>query len=484
MPSYHFNPPSMLDEISFAQNEQGTSRAYLHAREDVNDNQLAGVIALLRHHDYDCVPYTEGGKAVLEVRNFGRPAALLKHLRNEHIITGEPAIEKLSGDSATLKDKLSKRSLQLSGVFQLMGDAMFYRYNKLEGYKSGDVASYFYTLGTLAVLGYGKNDQSEFQVRELAQSFEKYLEQKGDVIPGDCSLHSIAHEQEKGPLAKMHETLKRNPSEFYNFFTALAGVMVTVNAYKNHYAKAYPAHYSAENIASLKREGLQDIGLGLTTFASCMYGLLVKEKKADPDEVQSKGFIGKSIDYIRHNPLSVTGAGLMVSSGFHAFSTIGAYRTAHRMNDAKRKQSVPWRGGFVLTNLIGEILIAASSKGHGEGVTSDDTVHSTAYKMAAEVILSRPEAEREHMIDYVADFLQRPDVLAEKHELVCAKLKQEVENLKDNPWSCHSHAQPHSPHSYGDDRFTSTEGAAPTNEHQSWGDKVSQPSGMVMGGVA
>lgn len=438
MPSYYYNSPSLLDEISFVQNESGTSRAYMHAREDVSDNQIAGIIALLRHHDYDCVPYTDdAGKAVLEVRNFGKPRVLLSKLKDEHIAAGEPMIQRQDSEMASIRQKLSKRTLQLSGVFQLMGDAMFLRYNHLEGHASGDFASYFYTLGTLAVLGYGKNDQSETQVRDLAQTFERVLEKENIKIPDDSALHAIAHEKEKNPLLKAHELLKRYPSEAYNIFTGLAGVMMTVNAYKNHYAKAYdPLKYTAESIAQHRREGLQDIGLGLTTFLACSYGLLVKEKKADPDEPAPSNPIGKAVEYIRNNPLSVTGAGLMVSSAFHVASTATAWREAVRTGDAKRKASVPFRGGFVLVNLIGELLIMVSSKGHGEGVTTDNTVPDTAYKMAAEVILSQPEDKREHMINYIADFLQQPDVLAQSRQVVEQHLRKEIARLQDNPWLC------------------------------------------------
>ena len=437
MPTYHYNAPSLLDDVSFMENERGTSRAYLHAHDDVDDNQIAGIIALLRHHDFDCVPYTdEEGRAVLEVRNFGRPKKLLKTLKGEHIVTGTPAIQQRDGEAATIKEKLSKRTLQLSGIFQVLGDMMFYRYNRLEGHVEGDMSSYFYMLGTASVLGYGKNDQSEIQVRDLAQAFEKVLEKKNIQIPDDSALHSIAHEKEKNPLLKIHEFMKRYPSEAYNVTTGLAGAMVALNAYKNHYTKAYPAAMSAASIAAHRSEGLRDIGLGLTTFLGCLYGLVVKEKKADPDEPQPKDTIGKVIQYIQHNPLSVTGTSLMVSSAVHAVSTVGAYREAVRVNDAKRKKSVPWRGGFVLTNFMGEVLIAVSSKGHGEGVTTDDTVHDTAYKMAAEVILSQPEDKREYLTNYIADFLEQPDVLAEKRETVMKKLQDEISKLKDNPWLC------------------------------------------------
>ena len=120
-----------------------------------------------------------------------------------------------------------------------------------------------------------------------------------------------------------------------------------------------------------------------------MYGLLVKEKKVDPDDPEPKNKIEKLIQYIQHNPLGVTGAGLMVSSVIHAISTTGALMTARRENDVKREiRTLAW--WFVLTNFMGEVLISISSKGHGDGVTSDDTVARSVYKMAAEVIATQP----------------------------------------------------------------------------------------------
>ena len=47
---------------------------------------------------------------------------------------------------------------------------MLARYNKLEGFISGGMTSMFYTLGTIAVLGYGKNDQASFRFMILPRA--------------------------------------------------------------------------------------------------------------------------------------------------------------------------------------------------------------------------------------------------------------------------------------------------------------------------
>ncbi len=102
------------------------------------------------------------------------------------------------------------------------------------------------------------------------------------------------------------------------------------------------------------------------------------------------------------------------------------------MSDANRYRSGRYSWD---ANLVAELLLAISSKGHGEGVKSDNSVDNTIISLAAELIVKQPKAMQNYLIDHMADFLARPDVLALKDTDTSRILRQQVEAMRNNPWA-------------------------------------------------
>jgi hypothetical protein len=178
------------------------------------------------------------------------------------------------------------------------------------------------------------------------------------------------------------------------------------------------------------RESYMDIGLGLTTLASGLFGMFVKEKAIDPDKPK-QGVAAHTWDWVQAHPLSVTAAGYMVSTMCHAVSTA----IAHVNGNSERRKTVGWRAIFVGTNVLAEILMSISSKGHGKGVKSDFSVDDTVLALSAETIARQPQAMQAGLIDYVGKFLGRDDVLAMNDESIKTRLQHAVEEMRGNPWA-------------------------------------------------
>lgn len=178
------------------------------------------------------------------------------------------------------------------------------------------------------------------------------------------------------------------------------------------------------------RESYMDIGLGLTTLGSGLFGMLVKEKAPDPDKPK-QGIAAHTWDWVQAHPLSVTAAGYMVSTMCHAVSTA----IAHVNGNSERRKTVGWRAVFVGTNVLAEILMSISSKGHGKGVKSDASVDETVLALSAETIARQPQAMQAGLIEYVGKFLGRDDVLAMNDESIRSRLQQAVEEMRGNPWA-------------------------------------------------
>ena len=104
----------------------------------------------------------------------------------------------------------------------------------------------------------------------------------------------------------------------------------------------------------------------------------------------------------------------MIATLCHAVSTAIEYKVGTK----NAKEAVFDRGIFVATNLIAELLVAISSKGHGEGVVSDKSVDNTALSLAADIIVKQSPQQQDELNEHVAQFLSRPDVLAMKNDAV------------------------------------------------------------------
>jgi hypothetical protein len=123
--------------------------------------------------------------------------------------------------------------------------------------------------------------------------------------------------------------------------------------------------------------------------------------------------------------------GYLASTLFHAYST--AYDWKHA--DSEKKKALPLRATFVAMTFLGEVLVAISSKGHGKGVVSDKSVDKSIISLTADLIAKQPANMQNHLIDYMAGFLGREDVLAMKDTKVKDMLTHQVELMKNNPWA-------------------------------------------------
>jgi hypothetical protein len=443
MDSYHYAAPSVLDEVIFVHTDKGGVRAYLQAAPNAKAHDLRQVVEALHDQRWGTVPYTLDGKPVLEVRGFDNPKKLLTRLEIAKAIHGEPEIEKTADEKQNLLGKLQKRSLQMSGLAYMVGDAAFIKYGYAEGSKLDVLGGILYGLGTMSLVLFGRNDQGDMQVHEHAKKLEKYFIKENVRIPDFCSLHSLADDKSQGIPGEAYDWAKSHPAELFNTIYVGAGACIAAAALK-HKALAPPKiGETAKEIAQMRTEGWLDVGLGSCTTTSALIANLVQEKKRDPDDPLPKGALNKVFAWVQEKPMRVAGYGYMVSTMFHAVSTTVAYRKALKQGDTKRLSSVPYRAAFVGANLIAELLLAISSKGHGEGVISDESVKDSVYASAAELIVQQPKEQREYLISHVAGFLQQPQVLAEAYEKTEKELREQVAYLEKNPWVCDENGKLH-----------------------------------------
>lgn len=448
MTSYSYPESKLIDEVTFQKTERGAVRAYLHAGREANPAQLQEIITGLRALGWQCTPTTEDRKPMLEVRGFKWPTDLVKVLEDKKWATGQSQYTSYD-DRQKFTDKLRKRSLQASGAAYAWGDISFFLYGLKNSSHFDAAAGIFYGLPTPVLMAFGNNDQSAFQIKDIARKMADYVKKEGDNLPPQCSLESISADHKKGLLQTTHDLFQRYPSEFMNLCYAAAGTCIGIAAVKNlrkgptekaiqgwlkHLRESNPhaTYETAKTLAhkNLQRENWLNLGVGGFTVGSGLFGTLVKEKAPDPDAPKKHG-LGAVWEWVQERPLAITGVGLMVSTFLHAIST----GVAMKGHDSEHKQAVPMRASFVISALIAEILVAISSKGHGSGVKSDDSVENSAISIGAELIAKQPDYRQDYLIKHMAMFLGRQDVLAMGTAEVTRRLRAEVRAMHRNPWA-------------------------------------------------
>ena len=234
-------------------------------------------------------------------------------------------------------------------------------------------------MGTGSLLGYGRNDQFVYELKELAQRASDHLAQARIDISEDCGLHGVLEERHKNLFQKTQDLLKHYPSEVFNLFTGLAGACITASAlrYKVLRKAALLENKFEQVIFNTPKElkqfrtaGWLDVGLGSLTMASTAIGGLVQEKAHDPDQPRATGWKGVVEWFLRASAYGCR-HGLMESTGMHAASSALEYQQCKRLGYTERLSAIKNRAWFVGSNLLAEALVAISSKGHGEGVVTD-----------------------------------------------------------------------------------------------------------------
>lgn len=453
MSIYKYPESKVVDAIAFKKTANGAVRAYVHARDGVGDDTLQTILQTLKNKDFECIPFTQDGKPALEVRGFRRESELITLLSDKQWIDNKPVIEKDKDDEIGWLDWFRKRSMQASGAAMMVADVGFAMYGAKEKSWEDTLAGLSYLGGSATLLAYGRNDQSQLQIRQLAQMILDHAHEKGLKVSDESAAGSIGRERQEGVLKQVDNLFRRNPSEIGNMMYVAAGGLIAKSALQ-HRALATPrAGMTPKQITEMRKGGWGDTMLGSVTVGSGLLATLVKEKAHDPDAPKKHGLAAVA-EWVKESPLRMASYGYIFSTLCHCYTTFTERSEAKRVikdvtmsalehTKAQEKlKSIPWRVLFVSATLVGELLLSISSKGHGEGVVSDNSVDNSAVAIAADLIVKQSPGMQDQLIEQMGKFLGRPEVLAIKDEDAVALLRKQVELLRKNPWAQPEPMQP------------------------------------------
>jgi hypothetical protein len=448
---YTYTQSKVIDKVTFKKTANGAIRAYLHASPEINPERVEEILKLVKAADMEAIPYTFDGKPALEIRGFKREAELLTLLDKHDCIDEKPQIQLDKEDKISWMDMMRKRSLQLSGASMMVADVGFAMYGAKGKSWEDTLAGLSYLSGSAVLTAYGRNDQSALQIRDMATLMLDHARSKGYDIPDDTALSTVGGARKDTVFRKLDNFFRQHPSEIGNMMYVAAGGLIAKSALQ-HRALATPrADMTAKQIGEMRKGGWGDTALGTTTVASGLLATFVKEKAKDPDAPKKHGLAGIG-EWIQESPLRLASYGYIGSTLCHAYTTFVERKEALRAlkdttlsvtehaHATAHLKAIPWRVLFVSATLVGEFLLSISSKGHGEGVVSDNSVDESVVAIAAELVLKQPKEMQEQLIENMGKFLGRPEILALKDEEAIKRLRVQVEEMRENPWAKSSSA--------------------------------------------
>ena len=491
MAIYRYPHESLVDSVHLLTNEKGGMRAYLYADDGKDSEKLRLLKQALRGQGYKCVPTLNEDKPVLEVRGFKKPEELMGFLGGMRAVKGAPEIIGEAGDTRTNKEKLQNGTLKLAGLSYNVGDAFYMWYTleplvkkeagKLAFKKPGFteifdiVAGVGYAMGSFCLTFFGSKDQSINTITAATSKVERFARTQGYEISPESSIAFVNQDPKRNAWESLNHTISRFPSESLNSIYVGVGFFLSAAAFhraglpketfqsfkelkaaeeflnktKTSLSSAVEHEKAESDLLKAQRKygadvdtqnaDKTDVGLGIVTAASAITGLLVKEQKRLDGDPKRHG-IGGIIDWVREKPLRVTGYGYMLATGFHAKATYDKWVATSALELAEKtieRSKLKKRAVFIAANVVSEILLAISSKGHGVGVKPDASINDSVISTAAELVLRQPQDKREAVISQLSGYIASPEVLAIKAEDVEKSIRQHIAALDKNPWTKH-----------------------------------------------
>jgi hypothetical protein len=454
----------VIDDVQVCRNENGGVRAYVHAASTASAEQLLEIKNGLADRNLKVIPTTKDGRPVLEVRGFKKPSDFTRILLEKHYITGVSSMTREEGDIVNPAQKWRHATLSAAGLSYNIGDIAYLTYafkkyhhehvpnakNMTNFFNVMDiVAGFGYAAGSLALTKYGHGDRSQIMIQSTNKKIKDYLADTGINVPEDSALANSTHEKKRGFFGRLDNVFARYPSETFNSIYIFVGALLGSAAFY----RAVVAHTKG-NLKEARAEAM-DVGLGLMTFTSAMTGLLVKEKRIDEND-RRQG-LGKVLDWVQEKPLRATGFGYMISTLFHGYGTY----VKHKGGDALVKKTAVYRGIFVLANVVSEVMLFVSSKGHGEGLKPDKSVDESILASTAELILRQPPERQKTLTSQLAGYLAAPEVMGGDVDKMAHTLQAHMDALQKNPWTSAKTRSPQEPA-----QAAVSQQVAPTHAHE------------------
>jgi hypothetical protein len=229
---YTWGEGSSIQKVDVRKLASGALEAYIHAPANASAGDLANVPIQLGQKGYTASADEIDGVNVLRVSGFKKGEDLAAALTEAGFVRGEPSKEvKGPKEHQSLKQRVGKQTVKLSGVFGIVGHAAMAAAGILEKDYKRVATALFYTTSTStsAIYGAGMADGASKVIGDM----KDYLKAQGVEIPQGSQLTPEELAKKGGVIETLHHYIKSHPLEIGNTVGLMGNVMLTYSGLKN-----------------------------------------------------------------------------------------------------------------------------------------------------------------------------------------------------------------------------------------------------------
>lgn len=297
-------------------------------------------------------------------------------------------------------EALSKRSLEAAGYAYLLGDAALFAAGISKAQYKEAATGLMWGVGGLAAARYS-HPTAEKQLELFGHRLGEYLHKQGIEIPKDPTTEILTKQQ--GIWDHVESFLYAYPSQTLNAVYAIGSTTLIASGIQKH--------------------NRGDLTAGLMVAAGALAGLLVPEKKIDPEH-PPEGFLQKTAAWFQEKPLRL-------SSAFYWTNNVGLLAGA--MEDQRTN---PANKGYVFKYLtvasyvFANLMLSMSSK---DNISGNDSTLNDLAKSSARVIAAQPPEMREALVQQIAGYLASQHEIHMKAEEIATLLHSKLAEVSIAP---------------------------------------------------
>jgi len=304
-----------------------------------------------------------------------------------------------TGESAF--DGLKEQSLKAAGYAYLVGDAGLFASGMMSGRHKEAISGLTWGIGGLACAKYA-NPDAEKQLKMLGDKLSHYLQKQGVQIPHNPDTAALT--QENGVIDHIETFMYQHPSQILNATYAIGATQLIRSGMQHH--KPW------------------DAASGALIAAGALGGLLIQEKKPDPDH-PPVGMFNKAVAWIQEKPLRVPGIMYALNNITLLTSAADEWKT----NPAQK--SYVFKFLTAASYIFGNAMLSISSKGgHNDSTNVAMDKLATA---SAHVIAAQPRELQEALIQNIAGFLSAQPNVPLKADEISALLHAKLQSPAQAP---------------------------------------------------
>jgi hypothetical protein len=277
--------------------------------------------------------------------------------------------DETAADEIVHKDS---NSLNLAGMSYIAGDVALAM--------AGEWGGAWWLAGGLVAARYG-HPNADKQYELLSERLGNYLKRQGVQIPENPTTESLR--KKGGVLDHVESFMYAYPSQILNTAYTIGSVLLIKNGLMPKAGKQ--KDYALASAGAL-------------VIAGALGGLLIKEKKPDPEH-PPQGIVQKAWAWIQEKPLRWPAIAYGLNDVMLAKSTLNDMQ---RDPANKTKHYLKWI--TVATYAFGNVMLALSNKSHAGSHASVTALERLA-ETSAQVIAAQPKEVQEALLQQVSGYL-------------------------------------------------------------------------------